>query len=131
MGFLQDAEKGDFSAMWSDVVKGWEGSSVGSALDAAAAAAWAELKLIGPSDLLGIVENVGTSILSSVAAGNPTSAIISEGISIAEAAFKTAGAQVASTTLSTFVSAIHNQTAVEAPVSIPPQPATVAAAPAV
>ena len=119
MGVIQDLEKGDLGAVWHDVVAGWEGNSVGSAIDTAAAAAWAELKTIAPSDLLSIVENVGTSILSSVAAGNPTSAVISEGITIAEAAFASAGKQVASTTLSTFVSALHNQTTTVAPVAAP------------
>ena len=127
MGILNDLEAGNLSGVWSDVVKGWEGSSVGNAIDTAAAAAWAELQTIAPSDLLSIVENVGTTILSGVAAGNPTSAIISEGITIAENAFVTAGKAVAATTLSTFVSAIHNQAVTTAPAVVAPVAATPAA----
>jgi hypothetical protein len=120
MGILQDAEQGNLSAVWHDVVKSWEGSSVGNAIDNAAAAAWTELETVGPSDLLSIVENVGTSLLTGLAAGNPTSAIISEGITLAETAFKNVGAQLASTTLSTFVSAIHNQVVTTAPTAAAP-----------
>ena len=119
MGVIQDLEAGNLSAVWSDVVKGWEGSSVGNAIDAAAAAAWTELQTVAPSDLLSIVENVGTTILSGIAAGNPTSAIISEGITLADQAFITAGKQIAGTTLSTFVSAIHNQTVVSSAAATP------------
>jgi hypothetical protein len=120
MGILQDAEKLDAGTVWHDLVKSWEGSSVGNAIDNAAAAAWAELKTAGPSDLLSITENVGTSILTGLAANDATSAIISNGITIAENAFKTAGAKLASTTLSTFVSAIHNQVVSTAPTAAAP-----------
>lgn len=109
MGVLQDLEAGNFSGVWHDVVVGWEGSSVGNAIDTAASAAWVELQAIAPSDLLSIVENVGTTLLAGVAAGNPTSDIISAGITLAENAFVTAGKAVAATTVSTFVSALHNQ----------------------
>jgi hypothetical protein len=126
MGVLQDLEAGNFSAVFHDIAAGWQGSTVGSAIDTAATAAWAELKTIAPGDLLSIVENVGTSILAGVAAGNPTSAIISEGISLAEQAFVTAGKTVAATTLSTFVAAVHNQAVTAVPVAATP----VAAAPA-
>lgn len=119
MGVIQDLEVGNLSGVWHDVVVGWEGSSVGNAIDKAGAAAWAELQTVAPSDLLSIVENVGTALLAGFAAGNPTSAIISSGISIAEAAFATASKQVASTTLSTFVSAIHNEVSATAPVATP------------
>lgn len=112
MGVLQDLEAGNFSAVWHDVVAGWEGSSVGNAIDSAAAAAWAELQAVGPSDLLSIVENVGTGLLAGVTAGNPTSAIIATGITLAENAFAAAGKQITATTVSTFVSALHNQVTV-------------------
>jgi hypothetical protein len=124
MGVLQDLESGNISGVWHDIAKSWEGSSLGTVIDTAAAAAWAELKLVGPSDLLSITENVGTSLLTGLAAGDATSAIISSGITIAENAFKTAGAQLASTTLSTFVSAIHNQVVATAPAA--PTPAATA-----
>lgn len=122
MTILSDLEAGNFKAVWGDVIAGWEGSSLGTVIDAAASAAWAELQAIAPADLLGIVESVGTAILGGVTAGNPTSAIISEGILIAEQAFANVSKQVAATTLSTFVSAVHNQVSVTASTAAAPAP---------
>ena len=128
MGVIQDLEAGNFSGVWHDIVAGWEGSSVGTAIDTAASAAWAELKVIGPSDLLSIVENVGTAILSGLSTGSPTSDIIAAGITLAEKAFADAGKQIAATTLSTFVAAVHNQAVTTAPSAVTADPTAVPAA---
>ena len=56
--------------------------------------------------LLAIVESTSAAILPGIVAGGGTASIISAGIAAAEAAFKAQATQVASTTVSTFVSTL-------------------------
>jgi hypothetical protein len=96
------------STLWSEFKTWWEGTTIGQEIDAAGEATAKELESIAPADLETIVATTSTAILSGLAASSPTAAIISAGITAAENAFKAAGANVASTTVSTFTSALHN-----------------------
>jgi hypothetical protein len=96
------------STLWTEFKTWWEGTAFGQEADAAVKAAEAELEALTPSALLAIVESTSAAILPGITGGGATAAIISDGIAAAEAAFKAQSAQVASTTISTFVSTLHS-----------------------
>jgi hypothetical protein len=93
---------------WNQLSSWWAGTTIGSEVDAAAKAAISELEAIAPSALKNIVESVATAILPGITGGAATGLIISAGITAAEAAFKNEETTVSSTTVSTFVSSLHN-----------------------
>ena len=124
MSVLSDLLSGHFAQAWADLQSEWEGSDIGHTIDSAAAAAWTELKAIAPVALESVAEAGTAAILVSLGAGAPTSKIIAAGVAAAEAAFSKQGVTVASTTLTTFTSALHN-----AVVSTSTAPAAVSAKP--
>jgi hypothetical protein len=106
----------------------WEGTTIGKEIDAAAKAAIAELESITASDLATAAEHTAAAMLPVLATGGSLSAIMAAGALAAEKAFLAAGADVASTTVSTFVSSLHNTISAAAP--IPAPVSTTAPAPA-
>jgi hypothetical protein len=107
---------------WNKLEAWWAGTTIGQEVDSAAKAALSELEAIGPGALETVVEATASAILPGITGGASTATIIANGITAAEAAFKTAEASVSSTTVSTFVSALHS--------SISAQPVVAAPAPA-
>ena len=105
-----------FTNIWTgikSISKLWTSSAVGTAIDHAAAVAWKELEAVAPQALETVATAGTTAILAGIGASSPTSVVIAAGIAAAESAFKAQGISVATTTLSTFTSALH--TAVSAP----------------
>ena len=99
-----------FTSIWTgikSVSKLWTSSAVGTAIDNAASSAWKELEILAPQALEVVATSGTTAILAAMGASSPTSVVIAAGIAAAESAFKTQGITVASTTLSTFTSALH------------------------
>ena len=114
-----------FTSIWNGIKaipKLWTSSAVGTAIDNAAAAAWKELETIAPQALETVASAGTTAILAGIGASSPTSVVIAAGIAAAESAFKSQGITVATTTLSTFSSALH-----AAVVTSPAAPAAAAA----
>ena len=106
----------------------WEGTTIGQDIDAAAKAAIAELEAITPADLATVAESTAAAMLPALTAGGSLSAIMSAGVLAAEAAFKVAGANIASTTVSTFVSSLHNTISATVPAASTPMPTPIAGA---
>lgn len=113
---------------WNMFADWWEGTTIGQEVDAAGKAAIQELEQVTPADLESAVETTAGAMLPVLTGGGSVGDIIAAGVTAAEAAFKSAGTQLSATTLSTFVSTLHNsvvtqQTTAQA---VPP---TVVAAP--
>ena len=119
------------ATLWSEFVTWWKGTTIGQEIDAAGAATVKELEAIESTTLENIVVTTSTAILSALTSSSPVATIISDGITAAEAAFKAAGAQVADTTVSTFVSALHNSISTQQTAgAVTAQPVTTTPAPA-
>lgn len=96
------------SSVWQEFSTWWKGTKLGSEIDAAGKATLAELEALAPGIVESVAETTSTALLGGISASSPVADLMAAGVAAAEAAFKAAGAQVASTSITTFVSALHN-----------------------
>ena len=100
--------------LWTEFTTWWKGTTLGAEVDSAGKAAATELEALAPTALLAIVTATSAAILPGITGSVATASIISAGITAAEAAAKTEGADLASTTISTLVSTLHSSITAQA-----------------
>lgn len=94
------------SKLWQEFEAWWKGTAIGQEIDSAAATAKTTLESVSVSELVSIVENTITALLTGLASGD-SSVAIDAGWDAAEAGFKAAGVAVTQATLGIFVSSLH------------------------
>jgi len=113
-----------FNTIESDLlaVKKWfEGSPVAAAIEADYKACVSELSQIAAADLENAVKVIGLQVLSALATGGTSAAIVA-GITAAEIEFKALGKDIAAKAVTTLVTTVVNQVSAQttpAPV-VPP-----------